>query len=136
MGFGLHFREKGVSSGYLNTMKEGLSKFLFRLTVFLMLRILRRWFSKNLFYFRKHSFLQRHIREERLGLFKRGELIVSLLWALGKLPHLELRGSMGVFKYRVPAMHFMIVLAYDLISFYFSIKARHSTLRLQLCTVR
>lgn len=61
---------------------------------------------------------------------------MSLLWALGKLPQLELRGSMGVFKYRVPAMHFMIVLAYDLISFYFSIKARHSTLRLRLCTER
>lgn len=42
---------------------------------------------------------------------------------------------MGVFKYRVPAMHFMIVLAYDLISFYFSIKARHSSQRLGLCTV-
>lgn len=56
VGFGLHLREKGVSSGYLNTMKEGLSKFLFRLLLFLMLRILRIWFSKNLFYFRKRSF--------------------------------------------------------------------------------
>lgn len=59
-----------------------------------------------------------------------------LLWALGKLPHLELRGSMGVFKNRVPAMHFMIVLAYDLISFYFSIKVRHSSLRPGLCSVQ
>ena len=54
--FGLHFREKRVCSGYLNTVKEGLSKFVFSLPVFLMLRILRIWFSNNLFYFRKHSF--------------------------------------------------------------------------------
>lgn len=80
--------------------------------------------------------LWRHIREERLGLFKGGELIVSLLWALGKLLHLKLRGSMGAFKYRVPAVHFMIVLAYDLISFYFSIKSRHTTMRLGSCTMQ
>lgn len=56
VGFHLHFREKEVSSGFLNTMNKRLSKFLFRLLLFLMLRILRIWFSKNLFYFSKHSF--------------------------------------------------------------------------------
>lgn len=47
---------QGVSSGYLNTITEGLSKFLFRLLAFLMLSILRIWFSKKLFYFRKQTF--------------------------------------------------------------------------------
>lgn len=41
VGFGLHFREKGFSSGYLNTMKEGLSKFLLSLPAFLILSFLR-----------------------------------------------------------------------------------------------
>lgn len=40
VGFGLHFREKGVSSSYLNTVKKELSKFLIRLPIFPILRIL------------------------------------------------------------------------------------------------
>lgn len=56
VGFRLHFREKGVSSGFLNTVYKGLSKCFYRLMLFLMLRILRIWFLKNLFYFSKHSF--------------------------------------------------------------------------------
>lgn len=56
VGFRLHFREKGVSSGFLNAVNKGLPKFLFRLMLFLMLRILRIWFLKNLFYFSKHPY--------------------------------------------------------------------------------
>lgn len=51
VGFRLYFREKGVSNGFLNTVNKGLSKFLFRLMLFLMPRILRMWFVKNLFLF-------------------------------------------------------------------------------------
>lgn len=56
-GFCLHFREKGVSSGFLNTANKGLPKFLFRLVLFLMLRI---QCLKILFYFSKQS--EAHLR--------------------------------------------------------------------------
>lgn len=69
VGFCLRFREKGVSSGFLNTANKGLSKFLFRLTLFLMLRI---QFLKILFYFGKHSFYRGTLERKELDYLKEG----------------------------------------------------------------
>lgn len=55
---------QGVSSGCLNTITERLSKFLFQLLAFLMLSILRIWFSKKVVYFRKQAFY-RDVLERR-----------------------------------------------------------------------